>query len=283
MRLDMHCHVNEGSMDSRIGVEKYIEILKSKGIDGMVITDHNTYNGYRYWKNHIKGKKHTDFVVLKGIEYDTLDAGHILVIMPEGVKMKLLELRGMPARILIDFVHRNGGVLGPAHPCGEKYMSYANTKCFYKSPEIIQEFDFIETYNACEPEISNGGAEVLATKYNKMGVGGSDAHRAECVGLGYTEFDVEISSETELISAIHKRVATRCGGELYLNTTKEKLGKAKALFSYSFWLYNKSGALYRKHKRKQKAMIENPRDPIDPIEIEYLKNLAKKRRKIRKN
>ena len=52
----------------------------------MVITDHDTYNGYRYWKENIKGKKHTDFVVLKGIEYDTRDAGHILVIMPEGVE-----------------------------------------------------------------------------------------------------------------------------------------------------------------------------------------------------
>ena len=31
----------------------------------------------------MKGEVHTDFVVLKGIEYDTRDAGHILVIMPE--------------------------------------------------------------------------------------------------------------------------------------------------------------------------------------------------------
>ena len=97
MKIDMHCHVKEGSVDSRVSVEEYITILKEKGFQGMVITDHNTYNGYRYWKEHIKGKRHTDFVVLKGIEYDTRDAGHILVIMPEGVKMKLLELRGMPA------------------------------------------------------------------------------------------------------------------------------------------------------------------------------------------
>ena len=31
--------------------------------------------------------------MLKGIEYDTIDAGHILVIMPENVKLKILELR----------------------------------------------------------------------------------------------------------------------------------------------------------------------------------------------
>ena len=94
MKIDMHCHVKEGSIDSKVGVEEYITLLKEQGFQGMVITDHDTYNGYRYWKEHIKGKKHTDFVVLKGIEYDTRDAGHILVIMPEGVKMRLLEMRG---------------------------------------------------------------------------------------------------------------------------------------------------------------------------------------------
>ena len=114
MKIDMHCHVKEGSIDSKVGLDEYITILKKHGFQGMVITDHDNYNGYRYWKNHMKGKKHTDFVVLKGIEYDTRDAGHILVIMPEGVKMRVLEMRGMPLALLIDLVHRNGGVLGPA-------------------------------------------------------------------------------------------------------------------------------------------------------------------------
>ena len=63
MKLDMHCHTHEGSVDSKIGVEEYIRILKEKGYDGMLITDHDTYNGYRYWKEHLKGKKYKDFVV----------------------------------------------------------------------------------------------------------------------------------------------------------------------------------------------------------------------------
>ena len=166
MKIDMHCHVKEGSIDSRVGIEEYITILKEHGFQGMVITDHDTYNGYRYWKKNLKGKKHTDFVVLKGIEYDTRDAGHILVIMPEGVKMRLLEMRGMPLALLIDLVHRNGGVLGPAHPCGEKYMSFTHARRYYLSPEIVKRFDFIETFNCCEPKDSNAGALKLAEKYS---------------------------------------------------------------------------------------------------------------------
>ena len=106
MKIDMHCHVKEGSVDSKVSLEEYITLLKEKGFDGMLITDHNTYKGYRYWKEHIKGKKHTDFVVLKGIEYDTSDAGHIIVIMPEGVKMRMLEMRGLPAAVLIERLMR---------------------------------------------------------------------------------------------------------------------------------------------------------------------------------
>ena len=116
MKLDMHCHVREGSVDSRVSLDEYITTLKKKGFDGMLITDHDTYHGYRHWKYHMKGKVHEDFVVLKGIEYDTLDAGHIICIMPEGVKMRLLEVKGLPVSVLIDFVHRHGGILGPAHP-----------------------------------------------------------------------------------------------------------------------------------------------------------------------
>ena len=94
----MHCHTHEGSVDSKIGVEEYIRILKEKGYDGMLITDHDTYNGYRYWKEHLKGKKYKDFVVLKGIEYDTNNSGHMLVVMPENVKLRILEMWVRPIR-----------------------------------------------------------------------------------------------------------------------------------------------------------------------------------------
>lgn len=269
MKIDMHCHVKEGSIDSKIGIEEYITILKKKGFQGMVITDHNTYNGYRYWKKHIKGKRHTDFVVLKGIEYDTRDAGHILVIMPEGVKMRLLELRGMRVSVLIDLVHRNGGVLGPAHPCGEKYMSFASTKRFRRSPELMKRFDFVEAYNCCESAVSNGGAMRLAKKYDKVTVGGSDSHKPDCVGRAYTVLPEPITCETELISMIHKKTKFETGGTLYEKTTKERIGKINKVLVYSFWVYNKSGELLRRHGRKAKMETENPIDPIDPVEMYY--------------
>ncbi len=270
MKIDMHCHVKEGSPDSKISIDEYITILKANGFGGMLVTDHDTYNGYRHWKNTIKGKKHEDFVVLKGIEYDTCDAGHILVIMPQGVKMRLLELRGLPVSVLIDFVHKNGGVLGPAHPCGEAYMSFANTKRYFKNPEIMKRFDFVEVFNACEPIESNENAAKLAFKYGKPGVGGSDAHNAHSCSMGYTELPEPVTCETELIELIRKKAQIQAGGMLYNKTLKDKLGKASKILVYSFWIYNHTGELIKRRARRRKSMLENPMDAIDPIEIEYL-------------
>ena len=56
MKIDMHCHVREGSIDSKVPIEEFIKKLQSKGIGGMLVTDHDTYNGYRHWKNTIKGR-----------------------------------------------------------------------------------------------------------------------------------------------------------------------------------------------------------------------------------
>lgn len=114
-----------------------------------MVSDHDSYDGYREWKNAIKGRAHQDFVVLKGVEYDTCDCGHILVIMPFGVKLKILELRGLPGSILVKIVHAYGGILGPAHPYGEKFMSMISTnerkkKYQQRIAQLLPQFDFVE-------------------------------------------------------------------------------------------------------------------------------------------
>ncbi len=167
MKIDMHCHTKEGSLDGKVPIETYIRLLQEQGIHGMLVSDHNSYNGYRYWKNH-RDKMPPDFVVLKGIEYDTIDAGHILVILPTGVKVPLIELRGMPVNVLIDIVHRHGGILGPAHPCGERFLSLTNNRRFRKQKSMLEKFDFVETFNSCEPESSNEGALMLAQAYGRQ-------------------------------------------------------------------------------------------------------------------
>ncbi len=251
MKFDMHCHTKEGSLDGKVPIDEFIATLIKRGYDGMLVTDHDSYNGYRAWKRKLKDKAFRNFVVLKGIEYDTIDAGHILVIMPETAKLPILELRGLPVQFLIDIVHRNGGILGPAHPCGEKYMSILNTRKHRRNLSVMEKFDFIEGFNACESRESNARAQEIAKEYGKPVLGGSDAHKLDCIGLGATEFAGNITCESELIALVKEkgREACRCGGEYYEHTTKQKIGKVNNLLVQSFWFYNRIGSMWRHHKR----------------------------------
>ncbi len=255
MKFDMHCHTAEGSVDAKVPVAKYIAKLQKLGFDGMLISDHNSYKGYRYWKENIKGKMFQDFVVLKGIEYDTIDAGHILVIMPENVDLKILELRGLPVLLLIDIVHRFGGILGPAHPCGERYLSITNTRKHRHQLKVMKYFDFIEGFNACEETEDNIRARGIAKEFRLPPTGGSDSHKIECVGKAFTEFNGEIRCESDLIRLIREkgRFACRCGGERFYGTTKDKLGKANRLLVESFWFYNRFAWIARSRKRHKEV------------------------------
>ncbi|MDD3278151.1 MAG: PHP domain-containing protein [Lachnospiraceae bacterium] len=260
MKFDMHCHTKEGSMDGQVSIDGYISLLKKQGFGGMLVTDHNSYNGYREWKKNIKEQKHKDFIVWKGVEYDTMDCGHILVIMPEGVKLWILEMRGMPVAVLIRIVHYYGGILGPAHPYGEKYMSAITTrgrkrKYADKISKLVKQFDFIESFNACESPESNAHARALANKYHKPGLGGSDAHKPACIGTAYTLIPAGIKTESQFIAFIRKKPRLESGGTYYEGTTKDKLGKVNRVLVDSFFIYNKLGGALRSKKRRRE--LEN--------------------------
>ncbi len=221
----------------------------------MLITDHNSYKAYRYYKK--LQEKPDDFVVLKGIEYDTINAGHMLVIMPSGVNLPILELRGLPLLLLIEIVHFYGGIIGPAHPCGERFLSVCNTLHGKLSEYIYHKFDFVEGYNACEDADSNMRAMALSKKYDLPCFGGSDSHHPDCVGTAYTELKDEIASESELVTYIKEKGATKFGGEYYEGTVKGKLGILNHVLVESFWVYNRFASMYRHHKRKLALSLLN--------------------------
>lgn len=250
MRFDMHCHTKEGSLDGKINLSDFVTRLKERGYQGMLISDHNSYNAYRYYKKHKNDPAFQDFTVLKGIEYDTIDAGHILVIMPEYIRLPILELRGLPVNALIEIVHFFGGILGPAHPCGEKYLSICNTRRYRRNPEILKSFDFLEVFNACESPASNAAACELARRNDLPGFGGSDAHKLDCIGLSYTDLPEDILTETDLINHIRSGQPVGCGGEYYHGTTRERIGSFNNVLVYSFWVYNKAAGLFRYYKRR---------------------------------
>ncbi|MCC8141019.1 MAG: PHP domain-containing protein [Lachnospiraceae bacterium] len=255
MRFDMHCHTKEGSLDGKIPLRDYVLRLKILGYDGMLITDHNSYKAYRQYIRNTEDEAFQNFTILKGVEYDTSDGGHILVIMPSDVNSPLLEMRGMPVSLLIETVHAFHGILGPAHPAGEKYLSILNSKYYHKNPDVLKKFDFIETYNSCITEEANEKAAELAEKYHLPGTGGSDSHKLDCVGLAYTEFDRPIKSESDLIECIKSSPTLESGGSHYPGTSRDHLGIIYDFMLRLYYVYDRVGNR-RRYAERVKAFEE---------------------------
>ncbi|MCD7865795.1 MAG: PHP domain-containing protein [Clostridiales bacterium] len=250
MRLDMHCHTKEGSIDAKISLTEYVLRLKKLGYDGMLLTDHNSYKGYRWYLRNKDNEEFQNFTILKGIEYDTCDGGHILIVMPEDVRLPILELRGLPVRLLIEIVHAFRGILGPAHPAGEKYMSITNCKYYRRHPEILREFDFMEIYNSCVTPKENEAAALLARQYELPGTAGSDSHKSDCVGLACTEFERPVRSESDLIRYITQEPVISCKGSHYAGSNRDHLGAAYDFMLRLFYLYNKASGSVRRSRRE---------------------------------
>lgn len=256
MKFDMHCHTKGGSIDSSVSVERYIELLSAQGFDGMLITDHDSYKGYNRWLK--SGRR--DFCVLAGLEYDTKDAGHFLIIMPDNIRPSIFQLRGLPVEMLINIVHFFGGILGPAHPFGTRSSSAMFFKKLKRCPEIMQKVDFVEGFNTCEKCDSNFAAAELAEKLGKPCIGGSDAHDEAYVGMAYTLFDREISSNNDLIGAILDGGVASCGGREREYTRKAKM-KDSLYGVLGFRAYNRSlGVLFapcRKYRIKKLDILHH--------------------------
>lgn len=254
MKIDIHCHTSEGSPDSIVDIAKTIETLKEKGYDGMIVTDHNSYQGY----NNIQHKD-IDFVVLKGIEYDTSDAGHMIIVLPTNVDTDLFTHKGMEVKDTIKAVHNFGGIIGPAHPFDYYKLGILNNAKWIQNQSIVEKFDFIEGFNSCGSSMGNNKANKLAKSFNLPIMGGSDSHRVNSVGKGWTKLPKRINNETEFIELIKESSYDDiiAGGELFNGTTKDKHKNLYAIGIRMFYLVSVLSFPFTKKKALSIALAMN--------------------------
>lgn len=222
MKIDTHIHTKEGSTDSIVNIRKTIEILKEKNYDGMIVTDHNSYNGYKKISNDVI----QDFLVIKGIEYDTMDAGHMIIILPSDKNVDIFTHKGMKIKDTIKIVKNLGGIIGPAHPFDYSKLGIFNNIKWLTNYNTIKDFDFIEGFNACGSVLGNRQSKLMAKKFNKPMLGGSDSHKLVSVGKAYTILPKKIKNENEFIDLIKSLNYgdTEVDGDYYNGALYNKLG-----------------------------------------------------------
>ncbi len=197
MTFDIHIHTKVSSACSCIDPKELIIHSKKIGLGGLFITEHDSFLGGDVVKEI--AEKY-NFTVFSGIELRCKE-GDLLIYGYRDKFPKLPE-----ASKIIDVVHKNGGLAIPAHPFRAVLGWYlGNPPIDPIESEIFKKVIAIEVSNGGCKNIENLGAKIVAEKLNKIGVGGSDAHRLEEVGKIRICFDKEIKKEKEFVNEIKAR------------------------------------------------------------------------------
>jgi predicted metal-dependent phosphoesterase TrpH len=177
LRLDLHVHTSH-SYDGLCSVDEVVAAAKTKGLDGIAITDHNSIAGHPEAKKLSK----SGFLVIPGVEVASAD-GHIV-----GLGVRELITRNLPAKETVERIREQGGVAIAAHPFA-----------LGRRPGLVYraKFDAIEVLNSRAFFLSNPLARRFAERNKIPMVAGSDAHRRDEIGLAYTTVDCE--PKTELV------------------------------------------------------------------------------------
>ena len=201
MLIDLHTHSYPKSDDGFMGVDELIEGAKSKGLDGVCLTDHDVF-----WSaDEIRGltRRH-NFLVLPGCEINT-DNGHVIVF---GLDRYVFGLH--KPDFLYEMLMRDGGVLIAAHPYRRRFLEEPARQPSARV-EMLDRASNDGIFGICAAiEGINGRANDLQTEFsldlgNRLEMnltGGSDAHRVDQLGTAATRFQREITGLADLIEEL---------------------------------------------------------------------------------
>ena len=163
LRVEFHCHTS-ASKDCLTSPRRLVQACQRKGIDRVVITDHNTLGGAQ------RAQEIDPERVIVGEEIMTAKGELLAAFVQEEIP------KGLPAMEAIERLRAQGAFISVSHPFDE----YRHGG--WKLPdlaEIIPYVDAIETYNArCLRSEFNTRAQDYARQRGLLGTVGSDAHTA---------------------------------------------------------------------------------------------------------
>ncbi|HHY75515.1 MAG TPA: PHP domain-containing protein [Firmicutes bacterium] len=203
-RIDMHVH-SMYSGETPAEPRDIIEAAKEKGLDAIVITEHERLSLSLPFEDLKKTAGRLQ--IFRGVELST-DAGHMLVY---GVRDEDWKDWGAgrlnSAQEVIERAARLGGVAVPAHPYVVRKKDPFDTEPAVLVDDRITSLSGLKAIEVCNGKHSKypGVCEALgkyAASVRLPGIGGSDAHMPEDVGRAYTSFKVPIYTDRDLVREI---------------------------------------------------------------------------------
>jgi predicted metal-dependent phosphoesterase TrpH len=201
--IDMHVHTTRGASDSSLKPVELARKAHRVGLDGVVITEHD-----RLWdpREVARFRQAHSLFVANGMEVST-ELGHILVIgldrYMSGIG-RADELRRVAGEA--------GGYMIAAHPFRHYFQRVhwerEGWEPFDLTPQqaarlpLFELVDAIEVLNGGNNERENLFALEVAQALGKPGIGGSDAHSDQGVGIYVTVFEKRLETEEELLDEL---------------------------------------------------------------------------------
>ena len=194
-QYEMHAHTKYSSC-SNLELQTILKVAKKCRLDGIAITDHDTYIGAQklFQLNTDKNLE-----IIKGEELST-EYGHLLVYFLE----KEIKSRKFPE--ILDEIKQQDALLFVAHPF-DFIREHSSKKFILKHQKDI---DGVEILNArAIVPWSNKKAQHIVKKHDLGFIGGSDAHFSIEIGR------VRTCCEGDLRKALKKREVKIIGNCLY--------------------------------------------------------------------
>ncbi|NOU97283.1 PHP domain-containing protein [Paenibacillus sp. LMG 31456] len=152
--FELHCHTFHS--DGKQSLAELALAARALGLRGVALTDHNTMTGLA---NREQIVAETGVEVIPGLEWTTF-FGHMLTL---GIK-EYVDWRNLsPFHIHrgIEGVHRQGGLVGVAHPF--RVGSPMCTGCYWEfEVSDWNEVDYIEVWSGLFPSIQRNNARAFA-------------------------------------------------------------------------------------------------------------------------
>lgn len=175
IRVDCHNHTY-CSPDSILSPATMLRRAKSRGLNAICVTDHNTVRGGLVARE-IAAKRFPDVRVIVGEEVRTADGEVIGLFLSEDIP------RDLSAAETIERIHSQGGIAGAPHPFDPYRTSLRN-----HMQSLIGKLDFLEGLNARMVRGEhNEQAQEFARMHDKPLSAASDAHSPREVARCYVE------------------------------------------------------------------------------------------------
>lgn len=167
LKVEFHCHTLF-SPDSFNDLGRLLQTCERKGIDRLVITDHNTIEGAQ------RAQARDSKRVIVGEEILTEEGGEILaVFVQEEIP------RGLPALEAMQRLRDQGAFISLSHPFDYRRHGWSRSLL----GDVLPYLDAIEVFNArtLTAEVNHRAAR-FAAEHELAGTIGSDAHTLREVG-----------------------------------------------------------------------------------------------------